>query len=87
MREIINDIKKSYRDVNVVSRLAVKYVNMFAFALFAAALVIYIYFYGDYSNWDMIKLSCDLADCAAGCSLSAFAAAFLSEIIYRYNTK
>lgn len=86
MKKIKNEVLNTYKQLNPISKISIKYGTLLSFAIMIAAVYLYILFYGDVSNWVMIRTANELIECAFGCLLSTLLSAFIAEMIYqRYS--
>ncbi|MBR5273415.1 MAG: hypothetical protein IKU25_08530 [Clostridia bacterium] len=83
MRKIKNEVVKSYKNLNPISRYAIKYGLLISFAVMAAAIYLYILFYGDVSNWRMVQLADEMVESSLGCCLATFLSALIAEAVFQ----
>lgn len=83
MKKIKNELVGTYKKLNPISRISIKYGTLITFAVMVAAVYLYILFYGDISNWSMIKTANELIECSLGCLLSTLLSALIAELIYQ----
>lgn len=86
MKKIKNEVLNTYKSLNPISKISIKYGILLSFAIMVAAIHLYILFYGDVSNWAMIRTANELIECSIGCCLSTLISAFIAEMVYqRYS--
>lgn len=86
MKKIKNEVLNTYKSLNPISKISIKYGILLSFAIMVAAIYLYILFYGDVSNWVMIRTANELIECSVGCCLSTLISAFIAEMVYqRYS--
>lgn len=86
MKKIKNEVFNTYKKLNPISKISIKYGLLISYAIMIAAIYLYILFYGDVSNWVMIRTANELIECSVGCMLSTLISAFIAEMVYqRYS--
>lgn len=83
MKKIKNEVLDTYKKLNPISKISIKYGILISYAVMVAAIYLYILFYGDISNWVMIRTANELLECSLGCLLSTFLSAFIAEMVYQ----
>ena len=83
MKKIKNELMSTYKKLNPISKYSIKYGILISFAIMVAAIYLYILFYGDISNWSMIRTANELIECSLGCCLSTLISAFIAELVYQ----
>ena len=83
MKKIKNEVLSTYKKLNPISKISIKYGFLIAFAVMVAAIYLYILFYGDVSNWVMIRTANELIECSVGCCLSTLISALIAELVYQ----
>lgn len=81
MKKFKNELMSTYKNLNTISKISIKYGILIAFAIMVAAIDLYILFYDDISNWSMIKTANELVECSLGCCLSTLLSAFIVELV------
>ncbi len=86
MKKIKTEVFNTYKQLNPISKISIKYGALLSLAIMVAAIYLYILFYGDVSNWVMIRTADELIECSVGCLLSTLISAFIAEMVYqRYS--
>ena len=86
MKKIKNEVFNTYKKLNPISKISIKYGLLISYAIMIAAIYLYILFYGDVSNWVMIRTANELIECSVGCMLSTLISALIAEMVYqRYS--
>ncbi len=86
MKKIKNEVLKTYKMLNPISKISIKYGILLSFAIMVAAIYLYILFYGDVSNWVMIRTADELIECSVGCCLSTLISALIAEMVYQKHS-
>ncbi|MBR5774438.1 MAG: hypothetical protein IKY44_06265 [Clostridia bacterium] len=83
MKKVRKEIADTYKKLNPISKFSIKYGILLSYAIMVAAIYLYILFYGDVSNWVMIRTANELIECSLGCILSTLISAFIAELVYQ----
>lgn len=83
MKKIRCEISETYKKLHPISKISIKCGILLSFAIMVAAIYLYILFYGDISNWVMIKTANELIECSLGCCLSTLISSLISEFVYQ----
>lgn len=83
MKKIKIELSETYKKLNPISKLSIKYGILLSFAIMVAAIQLYILFYGDISNWVMIRTANELIECSLGCCLSTLISSLIAELVYQ----